>query len=200
MSITIIVAGNDLDIYQSVSFARQYGLDIKKFLQSIVVSTMFTIYQLANTIIYQLPKLIIQYLQQQQQNFEPKVIVISDLLDMFVNDPQIKVEEATNILKEIMVSILRTRRRSREILDNCLIVISLSCSHQRRQQQESLHLYNKILLLRFDKRVEILDGSRSSSCDGSFKVKTTTKNKNDHRAVDCQYKTFQFRRHCPYSN
>jgi hypothetical protein len=169
MSITIIVAGNDLDIYQSVSFARQYGLDIKKFLQSIVVSTMFTIYQLANTIIYQLPKLIIQYLQQQQQNFEPKVIVISDLLDMFVNDPQIKVEESKNILKEIMVSILRTRRRTREILGNFLIVISLSCN-QRRQQQ-SLHVYNKILLPRFDKRIEIIDGSRSN---GSFKVETTT--------------------------
>jgi hypothetical protein len=56
---------------------------------------MFTIYQLANTIVYDLPKLIIQYLQeqQQQQNFEPEVIVISDLLDMFVNDPHIKVEE-----------------------------------------------------------------------------------------------------------
>jgi hypothetical protein len=101
---------------------------------------------------------------------------------MFVNDPHIKIKEAKNLLKEIMVSILRTR-------GNCLIVVSLSCRHQRRLQ-ESLHVYNKILLPRFDKRVEILDGSRSSSCDGSFKVKTTTKNKNDHRAVDCQSKLF----------
>jgi hypothetical protein len=94
--IIFIDAGNDLDIYQYVNFARQYGLDIKKFLQSIVVSRMFTIYQLANTIIYDLPKLIIQHLQQQQQqqNFESKVIVISNLLEMFVNDPHIKVEEA----------------------------------------------------------------------------------------------------------
>jgi hypothetical protein len=65
--IIFIDAGNDLDIYQYVSFARQYGLDIKKFLQNIVASRMFTIYQLANTIIYELPKLIIQYLQQQPQ-------------------------------------------------------------------------------------------------------------------------------------
>ena len=181
-----IDAGNSLDIYQYVSFARQYGLDVKKFLQSIVVSRMFTIYQLANTIIYDLPKLIIQHLQQQQtqqQNFEPKVIVISDLLDMFVNDPYIKVEEAKNLLKEIMVSILRTRRR-REILGNCLIVISLSCRHQ---QQESLHAYNKILLGRFDKRIEIIDGS--SGCNGSLNVKTI-KNKNDHRGVDRQSKLF----------
>jgi hypothetical protein len=183
--IIFIDAGNDFDIYQYVNFARQYGLDIKKFLQSIVASRMFTIYQLANTIIYDLPKVIIQHLQeqQQQQNFEPKVIVISDLLDMFVNDPHIKVEEAKNLLKEIMVSILRTRIRTREILGNCLIVISLSCRHQRQQQQESLQLYNKILLPRFDKSIEIIDGSISGGrSNGSFKVKTTTNNKNDHRA------------------
>jgi hypothetical protein len=182
--IIFVDGGNDLDIYQYVNFARQYGLDIKKFLQSIVVSRMFTIYQLANTIIYDLSKLIIQ------QQYEPKVIVISDLLDMFVNDPHIKVEESKNLLKEIMVSILRTRRRrrTREISGNCLIVISLSCRH--RQQQQSLHLYNKILLPRFDKRVEIIDGGSGGS-NGSFKVKTTTtKNKNDHRAVDRQSELF----------
>jgi hypothetical protein len=36
--IIFIDAGNDLDIYQYINFARQYGLDIKKFLQSIVIS------------------------------------------------------------------------------------------------------------------------------------------------------------------
>jgi hypothetical protein len=161
-----------LDIYQYVIFAGQYRLDIKKFLQSIVASRMFTKYQLVNTIIYDLPKLIIQYLQQQheQQNFEPKVIVISDLLDMFVNDSHIKVKESKNLLKEIMVSIQRTSRRGREILRNCLIVISLSCRHQQ-QQQESLYVYNKILLPSFDKRIEIIDSSSSSSCNESFNGK-----------------------------
>jgi hypothetical protein len=43
-------------------------------------------------------------------------------------------------------------------------------------------MYNKILLPRFDKHIEIIDRCSSSggSCNGSFKVKTTTKN--DHRA------------------
>ena len=84
--IIFIDAGNSLDIYQYVSFARQYGLDIKKFLQGIVVSRMFTIYQLANTIIYDLPNLIIEHLHQQpqqEQNFEPKVIVISGFHPIF---------------------------------------------------------------------------------------------------------------------
>jgi hypothetical protein len=34
--IILIDAGNDLDIYQYINFARQYRLDIKKFLQGIV--------------------------------------------------------------------------------------------------------------------------------------------------------------------
>jgi hypothetical protein len=51
-------------------------------------------------------------------------------------------------------------------------------------------MYNKILLSRFDKHIEIIDGGSGSSSNGSFKVKTTTKNKNDHRAVDRQSKLF----------
>jgi Rad51 len=43
-----IDAGNCTNIYQSVDFARQYGLEVKKVLQNIVVSRVFTIYQLAD--------------------------------------------------------------------------------------------------------------------------------------------------------
>ena len=56
LKILVIDAGNRTDIYQLVDFARQYGLEIKKVLQSIVVSRVFTIYQLAHLIIYELPK------------------------------------------------------------------------------------------------------------------------------------------------
>jgi len=162
-------AGNNLDIYQYVNFARQYGLDIKKFLQSIVVSRMFTIYQLANTIIYELPRVIIQQHQQQQQQLkqkqqfvEPRLTVVSDLLDMFVNDPQIKVEEAKYLLKEIMNSIISRTRR--ETLGNPLIVMSLSS-----YCQESMPVYNKILLPRFDKRIEISNSaSKVNSLDAQI--------------------------------
>lgn len=42
-----IDAGNCSNIYQFVDFARQYGLEVKKALQNIVGSRVFTIYQLA---------------------------------------------------------------------------------------------------------------------------------------------------------
>ena len=66
-------------------------------LQSIVVSRSFTIYQLANIIINELPKLI---LQLSDADADAKVIiVIGDLLATFVNDPQIQNKEAAVLAK-----------------------------------------------------------------------------------------------------
>ena len=65
-------AGNSLDFYQYENFARQYCLDIKEILQRIVVSRAFTVYQLADLIINELPKVIKQ--------FDTRLVVISDLL------------------------------------------------------------------------------------------------------------------------
>ncbi len=53
--------GNSSDIYQCVNFARQYGLSIKKLLQSIIVSKALIIYQITNIIIYHLHNVIQQF-------------------------------------------------------------------------------------------------------------------------------------------
>jgi hypothetical protein len=53
--------GNSSNIYQCVIFVRQYGLRIKKLLQSIVVSAAFTIHQISNIIIYHLHNVIQQF-------------------------------------------------------------------------------------------------------------------------------------------
>ena len=58
--IIAIDAGNCTDVYQFVDFVRQYGLEIKKVLRNIVVSRVFTIYQLAHLIIYELPRIVEQ--------------------------------------------------------------------------------------------------------------------------------------------
>ena len=50
-----------------------------KVLRNVIVTRQFTIYQLTNTILYDLPKRI--------QLHKPKVIVISGLLDQFLQDP-----------------------------------------------------------------------------------------------------------------
>jgi hypothetical protein len=116
--------------YRCVNFARQYGLDIKKVLQSIVISRAFTIYQLADLIIYELPRVI--------QQLEAKVILISDLLNMFVCDPQIKIEEGERMIKEIIDSL----RKISTTTNNTLIVVSLYRHHHHHYSSfSSSYLY-----------------------------------------------------------
>jgi hypothetical protein len=142
--------GSCSDVYQCVNFARQYGLDIKKVLQSVMISRAFTIYQLADLIIYQLPRII------QQFNDKVIVVVIADLLSLFTLDHNINRNEAISLIKEIINSIRKT-------LDNILVVVSF----QQRQEQHHGHhshksyAYDKILLPRFDKHIEIIRNNSS---------------------------------------
>jgi hypothetical protein len=126
-------AGNCSNVYQFVDFARQYGLEVKKVLQSIVVSRVFTIYQVADLIIHELPKII--------QEFSPKnkIIVVYGLLHLFVFDPHIDKADAKRLIKEIARS-LRNLSKER------LVVVSFAhCNNE----------YEKSLLPVFDKRIEI---------------------------------------------
>jgi hypothetical protein len=139
--------------YRCVNFARQYGLDIKKVLQSIVISRAFTIYQLADLIIYELPRVI--------QQLEAKVILILDLLNMFVCDPQIKIEEGERMIKEIIDSL----RKISTTTNNTLIVVSLYRHHHHYHHHHyssfsSSYLYEKIFLPRFDKCIEITNNKK----------------------------------------
>jgi hypothetical protein len=128
-----IDAGNCSNVYQFVDFARQYGLEIKKVLQSIVVSRVFTIYQVADLIIHELPKIIEEYLPRN------KFIVVYGLLHLFVFDPHIDKVDAKRLIKEIARSL---RKLSKERL----MVVSFShCNNE----------YEKSLLPIFDKRIEI---------------------------------------------
>jgi hypothetical protein len=102
-SVIFIDAGNCSDIYQCVNFARQYGLDIQKVLDSIIVSRPFNIHQLAGLLIDELDPAVVK------ERFGAKLIVISDLLKMFnqQHDSQIDPDEALWLLKEIATSIRR---------------------------------------------------------------------------------------------
>jgi hypothetical protein len=97
--IIAIDAGNCTDVYQCIDFARQYGLEVKKVLQSIVVSRIFTIYQLAHLIIFELPKIIEQFSSRN------KIIVIYGLLHLFVYDSHIDKADAKQLIKEIAGSL-----------------------------------------------------------------------------------------------
>ena len=138
-NVITIDAGNCSDIYQCVSFARQYGLNIKNVLQRIIVSRPFTIYQLAHLIINELPNTV--------QKFDTRLVVISDLLKMFAEDPQLNANEAKMLLRQITSSIKKTLFLNK---NSTLFLISLPY-HSHNQSLE----YYKILFPRFDKYIEI---------------------------------------------
>jgi hypothetical protein len=133
--IIAIDAGNCTDVYQVVDFARQYGLEVKKVLQSIVVSRVFTIYQLAHLIIFELPKII------QQLSSRNKIIVIYGLLYLFVSDPHTDKVDAKNLIKEIASSL-------RKISKDRFIIISFAHCNME---------YEKFLTPVFDNMIEITD-------------------------------------------
>src|SRR5690606_2369015 len=92
-SVLFIDAGNCSDIYQCVKFARQYGMDSEDVLDRIIVSRPFTITQLAGLIVHELDRAV--------RHTSSKLVVISDLLKMFVEDPQIDRDEIQWLLREI---------------------------------------------------------------------------------------------------
>src|SRR5437867_4797280 len=56
----VLDAGNCTDVYQFVDFMKQYGLNIKNNLK-IMISRVFTVYQLTHFLKYELPKTIHEY-------------------------------------------------------------------------------------------------------------------------------------------
>jgi Rad51 len=124
-SVIFIDAGNCSDIYQCVNFARQYGLDIQKVLDSIIVSRPFTIHQLAGLLIYELESAAAIH------RFDAKLVVVSDMLKMFsqeASDPQLDHDEARWLLREIAMSLQRTSAQA-------LVVISLNNNNNNRPSQ-----------------------------------------------------------------
>lgn len=130
--VIFIDAGNCSDIYKCVSFIRQYGLDQQKTLDRIIVSRPFTIHQLARLIIYEVALVL--------QRTDARLVVISDLLRMFVQDPQIDPDEACWLVKEIARSL-------RKLSSQILVVVSL---HECPPSQ-----FRSLLLSLFDSQIHI---------------------------------------------
>jgi hypothetical protein len=128
-SIVFVDGGNSSDVYRCASFARQFGLEISKVLRGILVSRAFTIHQLAGLVAYELPKAM--------REFNPKIVMVSDLLRMFTEDPQVSRKETWYLISEIMESVRK--------MDGVLLVMSIHGSSPHDSQ----------ILPSFAKRVEM---------------------------------------------
>ena len=162
-----IDAGNCTNVYQLVDFARQYGLEVKKVLQSIVVSRVFTIYQLADLIIHELPKII------QELSPRNKLVVVYGLLHLFVFDPHIDKVDAKRLIKEI-------GRSLRMLSKDRFVIVSFA----RRNNE-----YEKSLLPVFDKGIEITNDVDNSSLLWMQVYNRTIERKEESRYVALRKET-----------
>ena len=130
---TIFVdAGNKLDLYKCIYYARQYGIDICKFIDNITISRSFTPYQLTNTIVCEVPKII--------EKINSKVLIINDFFEPFY---KINLQEGKSLLKQIIQALEKIAS------NDVLILISFS-SYVRTE-------YDKIISKIFDKKIECTD-------------------------------------------
>ena len=121
-NVFILDAGNSTDVYQFVDFMKQYGLDIKKTLQKIIVSRVFTIYQLTHFLVYELSKIIHKY--------NISLVVIPDLLKMFIQDPQLHMKEAKSLIREIALRKISVMNNNNNYNNNVLLLASLPSNNE----------------------------------------------------------------------
>ncbi len=162
-NVIIIDAGNCSDGYRYINLARQYGLDIKNILKQIVVSRPFTIYQLAELAVNELPKVM--------KKFDAKTIIVSDILHLFLNDPQVKFVEAKNILKSVMNSIRQFSRIS------SVIIVSF--------HNEVPSRYSRFLFSNFNKFIQ-------TTADNSDRIMVKVNSrKEDYKIIHLQQKELE---------
>ncbi len=137
-NVIIIDAGNCSDVYQTVNFARQYGLDIPNILRRVIVSRPFTVYQLANLVISELPLVM--------QKFDAKIIIVTDMLHMFLDDPQVKIREAKHLLNSAMYAI-------RQISFNTSSIAIISFHYNLPSE------YSPLLFPNFNKYIQTIAGN-----------------------------------------
>ena len=140
-----------------------------------IVTRPFTVYQLADIVINQLPKVIQQY--------EAKIVVVCDLLDMFARDPQIGANEATYLINEIANSITKSKA-----LEDVLVIVSLPFvgSAHHHNYKPSI-LYNKIILTRFDKCIEINNSHENRNKMMDIKIRNNCSRSNKNTTNDFHY-------------
>ena len=95
--VIVIDLDNSSNLHLSVDFARYYGMDLNRVIENVLVSRQFKNYQLINAMHYELPKRV--------QIHKPKVIVISGLVDQFLQEPNIDINEFESLTIQIVTAL-----------------------------------------------------------------------------------------------
>ena len=95
--VIVIDLDNSSNLHLSVDFARYYGMDLNRVIENVLVSRQFKNYQLINAMHYELPKRV--------HIHKPRVIVISDLVDQFLQEPNIDIDEFESLTIQIVTAL-----------------------------------------------------------------------------------------------
>ena len=95
--VIVIDLDNSSNLHLSVDFARYYGMDLNRVIENVLVSRQFKNHQLINAIHYELPKRV--------QIHKPRVIVISGLVDQFLQEPNIDIDEFESLTIQIVTAL-----------------------------------------------------------------------------------------------
>ncbi len=153
-NVIVIDSDNSSNPYLYVDFARRWGMHYKNVLHKVLVSRQFTIYQLANTIIYNLPNSIHLH--------KPNLIVITGWLDQFCQDPYIRTAEAESLVSQIVTAlhkiknvfiVLTSRMTDRQIVFPALSRIEIRAKKEFDETKLNLSIYNNSRL----KKVSIME-------------------------------------------
>jgi hypothetical protein len=106
--VMVIDADNSSNPYLCVDFGRRYRMHPRTVLSKVLVTRQFTIYQLTHTILYDLPKRVHLH--------RPSVIMITGLLDQFLQEPNININEFGRLISQIVPALRRIK--------NVLLIIS----------------------------------------------------------------------------
>ena len=143
-NVIVIDADNSSSPYLYVNIAREYGMHHRNVLHNVLVSRQFTIYQLTNIIIFDLPKRI--------QLHKPKVIIIAWLLDQFFQDPYLRNTGVENLVSQIVTAlhkikdafiILTSRTTDNQIVYPALSRIEIRAKKDFDETKLNLSIYNK---------------------------------------------------------
>jgi hypothetical protein len=141
-------------------------------LNNTIVTRPFTVYQLEDIVMNQLPKVI--------QHYDARMVVVSDLLDMFIRDPQIEANEARHLINEIVDSITKSRA-----LEDVLVIVSLPSEDSiYHHNDKSSIVCNKIILPRFDKCIEIMNNPENRNKIVDIKIRNNSIRGNKNTSND----------------
>ncbi len=124
-NVVFVDGGNTFRLYQVARLAQVHQLDPKQALDRIYVSRAFTAYQMT--------ALLMEHLKSAVERFNAKLVVISDIAGLFLDD-DVPNEEARRVFSQVLMYLQNFAR------ENQIILIATYLPRQNSRRNLQLHV------------------------------------------------------------